>query len=119
MTLGELLPPELHFAFSQVLALFQAQSSKPEVASELFWASLHGIAELTRTKQIPAQASERAREGPRRALHLPKRGNGTGGERAMTLIGALSDSQATRDEFLIMCLGLVDHLDEKSPGWGN
>jgi AcrR family transcriptional regulator len=46
-------PPELHFAFSQVLALFQAQSSKPEVASELFWASLHGIAELTRTKRFP------------------------------------------------------------------
>ena len=50
---GGATPPELHFAFSQVLALFQAQSSKPEVVSELFWASLHGIAELTRTKRFP------------------------------------------------------------------
>jgi hypothetical protein len=46
-------PPELHFAFSQILELFQGQSSKPEVLSELFWASLHGIAELTRTKRFP------------------------------------------------------------------
>ena len=46
-------PPELRFAFSQLMELFQAQSSKPEVTSELFWASLHGIAELTRTKRFP------------------------------------------------------------------
>jgi AcrR family transcriptional regulator len=46
-------PPELHFAFSQLLALFKGQSPKPEVLSELFWASLHGIAELTRTKRFP------------------------------------------------------------------
>ena len=46
-------PPELRFAFSQILELFQGQSSKPEVLSELFWASLHGIAELTRTKRFP------------------------------------------------------------------
>lgn len=46
-------PPELRFAFSQLLELFQGQSSKPEVISELFWASLHGIAELTRTKRFP------------------------------------------------------------------
>jgi hypothetical protein len=46
-------PPELHFAFSQLLELFQGQSSKAEVISELFWASLHGIAELTRTKRFP------------------------------------------------------------------
>ena len=45
-------PPELRFAFSQLLALFQEQSSKPEVTSELFWASLHGIAELTRTRRF-------------------------------------------------------------------
>src|SRR6516165_6710946 len=31
-------PPELHFAFSQLLALFEEQNSKPEVLSELFWA---------------------------------------------------------------------------------
>ena len=46
-------PPELRFAFSQILELFQGQSSKPEVISELFWASLHGIAELTRTRRFP------------------------------------------------------------------
>jgi len=46
-------PPELHFAFSQLLELFQGQCSKPEIISELFWASLHGIAELTRTKRFP------------------------------------------------------------------
>ncbi len=46
-------PPELRFAFSQLMELFQGQSSKAEVISELFWASLHGIAELTRTKRFP------------------------------------------------------------------
>ncbi|MBV8213775.1 MAG: WHG domain-containing protein, partial [Verrucomicrobia bacterium] len=46
-------PPELRFAFSQFLELFQGQSSKSEVISELFWASLHGIAELSRTKRFP------------------------------------------------------------------
>ncbi|MBV8865189.1 MAG: WHG domain-containing protein, partial [Acidobacteriaceae bacterium] len=46
-------PPELRFAFSQLLELFPGQSSKSEVLSELFWASLHGIAELTRTKRLP------------------------------------------------------------------
>ena len=46
-------PPELRFAFSQLLALFEEQSSKPEVLSELFWATLHGVAELTRTSRFP------------------------------------------------------------------
>jgi AcrR family transcriptional regulator len=46
-------PTELRFAFSQLQELFQRQSSKPEVISELFWASLHGIAELTRTRRFP------------------------------------------------------------------
>ena len=46
-------PPEMRFAFSQVLDLFQEQGSKSEILSELFWASLHGVAELTRTKRIP------------------------------------------------------------------
>jgi AcrR family transcriptional regulator len=46
-------PSELRFGFSQLLELFQGQGSKPEVLSELFWASLHGIAELTRTKRLP------------------------------------------------------------------
>ena len=46
-------PPELRFGFSQILELFQGKSSDPEVISELFWASLHGIAELTTTKRFP------------------------------------------------------------------
>jgi len=46
-------PPELRFAFSQLLELFPKQRSKSEVLSELFWANLHGIAELTRTKRFP------------------------------------------------------------------
>ncbi len=55
-------PPELRFAFSQLLALFQGRRSKPEVISELFWASLHGIAELTRTKRFPpSRQKERVR----------------------------------------------------------
>src|ERR1700677_1384492 len=55
-------PPELRFAFSQLLELFPGQSSKAEVLSELFWASLHGIAELTRTKRFPpSRQKERVR----------------------------------------------------------
>ena len=55
-------PAELHFAFSQLMELFQGQISKPEVISELFWASLHGIAELTRTKRFPrSRQKERVR----------------------------------------------------------
>jgi AcrR family transcriptional regulator len=55
-------PPELRFGFSQLLELFQGQSSKPEVVTELFWASLHGIAELTRTKRFPpSRQKERVR----------------------------------------------------------
>jgi hypothetical protein len=46
-------PPELHFAFAQLLELFREQGAKAEILSELFWASLHGIAELTRTKRFP------------------------------------------------------------------
>ena len=55
-------PPELRFAFSQLLELFQGQGSKSEVMSELFWGSLHGIAELTRTKRFPrSRQKERVR----------------------------------------------------------
>jgi hypothetical protein len=43
----------MRFAFSQLLELFQGQSLKSEILSELFWASLHGIAELSRTKRFP------------------------------------------------------------------
>ena len=46
-------PAEMRFAFSQILELFQGQSSKSEVLSELFWAAIHGIAELTRTRRFP------------------------------------------------------------------
>src|SRR6201997_4660339 len=66
-------PSELHFAFSQLMELFQGQSSKPEVISELFWASLHGIAELSRTKRFPPS---RQRERVRtlvKLFSLPKR----------------------------------------------
>jgi AcrR family transcriptional regulator len=55
-------PPELRFGFSQLLQLFEGQGSKPEVLAELFWASLHGIAELTRTKRFPkSRQRERVR----------------------------------------------------------
>ena len=46
-------PPELRFGFSQLLELFEGKGSKPEILAELFWAGLHGIAELTRTKRFP------------------------------------------------------------------
>jgi AcrR family transcriptional regulator len=55
-------PPELRFAFSQLLELFPGQRPKSEIISELFWASLHGIAELTRTKRFPpSRQKERVR----------------------------------------------------------
>ena len=55
-------PPELRFAFSQLLELFPGQSSKAEVLSELFWASLNGVAELSRTKRFPpSRQKERVR----------------------------------------------------------
>jgi hypothetical protein len=46
-------PSELRFAFSQLLELFEGKSPKPAVVAELFWACLHGIAELMRTKRFP------------------------------------------------------------------
>jgi AcrR family transcriptional regulator len=55
-------PPELRFGFAQLMELFPGQGSKSEVLSELFWASLHGIAELTRTKRLPrSRQKERVR----------------------------------------------------------
>ena len=55
-------PAQLHFAFSQLLQLFQKQGSEAEAFSELFWASLHGIAELSRTKRLlPSRQKERVR----------------------------------------------------------
>ncbi len=54
-------PEELRFAFAQLRALFDG-GSKPEVKAELFWAGLHGIAELTRTKRFPrSRHKERVR----------------------------------------------------------
>lgn len=46
-------PSELRSAFSHILRLFEGKHSKPEVTAELFWAGLHGIAELTRTRRFP------------------------------------------------------------------
>jgi AcrR family transcriptional regulator len=46
-------PAELRFGFTQFLELFQGRTAIPEVVTELFWANLHGIAELTRTKRFP------------------------------------------------------------------
>jgi AcrR family transcriptional regulator len=60
-------PPELRFAFSQLMALFQGQSSRAEVMSELLWATLHGIAELTRTKRFPRR---RQKERVRALINL-------------------------------------------------
>src|SRR5579859_2267214 len=47
-------PPELRFAFVQLQELFRTQGAKAVVLTELLWASLHGIADLTRTKRLPA-----------------------------------------------------------------
>ena len=60
-------PPELRFAFSQLLEVFPGHRLKSEVLSELFWASLHGIAELTRTKRFPRS---RQKERVRRLVEL-------------------------------------------------
>jgi AcrR family transcriptional regulator len=46
-------PAEMRFAFSQLMALFDGRGAKAEALSEVFWASLHGIAELSRTKRLP------------------------------------------------------------------
>ena len=46
-------PAELRFAFERLMELFKSQGSKSEILSELFWAGLHGLAELTRTKRLP------------------------------------------------------------------
>ena len=55
-------PAEMHFAFAQLLELFQRQGSKSEILSELFWAGLHGVAELIRTKRLPcSRQKERVR----------------------------------------------------------
>ena len=55
-------PPELRFAFAQIQELFGEQGSRAGALAELYWASLHGIAELTRTKRFPrGRQKERVR----------------------------------------------------------
>ena len=66
-------PPELRFAFSQLLELFPGQNSKSEVLSELFWASLHGIAELSRTKRFPPSRQKERVRTLVELFSLPKR----------------------------------------------
>lgn len=46
-------PAALQFAFTQLMELFTSQGSRSELVSEVFWAGLHGLAELTRTKRLP------------------------------------------------------------------
>ncbi len=46
-------PEELRFAFSQLLELFKERKGRPDILAELFWAGLHGTAELTRTGRFP------------------------------------------------------------------
>lgn len=60
-------PQELRFAFSQLMELFEGHCARPEVMSELFWASLHGITELTRTKRFPPS---RQKDRVRRLVEL-------------------------------------------------
>jgi AcrR family transcriptional regulator len=66
-------PPELRFAFSQLLELFPGPRSKAEVISELFWASLHGIAELTRTKRFPPSRQKKRVRALVALFRFPKR----------------------------------------------
>lgn len=55
-------PPELRAAFAQLRVLFPEQGRQAETAAELLWASLHGIADLTRTGRLPpARQAERVR----------------------------------------------------------
>jgi AcrR family transcriptional regulator len=51
-------PAELHFAFAQLLELFEGRDGKAEILSKVFWASLHGVAELTRTRRFPLSRQE-------------------------------------------------------------
>lgn len=46
-------PPQLRFAFLQIFVLFEAHGKAAPVLAEVFWANLHGIAELTRTGRFP------------------------------------------------------------------
>ncbi|ACO34407.1 MULTISPECIES: TetR/AcrR family transcriptional regulator [Acidobacterium] len=55
-------PDALQSAFAQLMELFESHGSKAEVIAELFWAGLHGLAELSRTKRLPrSREKERLR----------------------------------------------------------
>jgi AcrR family transcriptional regulator len=71
-------PPELRFAFSQLLALFEEQSSKPEVLSELFWATLHGVAELIRTRRFPRSRQRERMKATVELFTFPREGTARG-----------------------------------------
>ena len=71
-------PEELRFAFSQFMEMFAGQSSKAEVLSELFWASLHGIADLSRTRRFPP-SRQRERLRTLVALFAPPGEDGVAG----------------------------------------
>lgn len=56
-------PPELRYAFSRVFELFRGHGARAEVMTELFWANLHGVADLSSTKRFPpARQKERLKE---------------------------------------------------------
>ena len=76
-------PPELRFAFSQLLELFEGQSSKPEVHSGTVLGEPPWYRRADQNQTISAQPAKRAREGARRALRFLERGSGRE-ERAMT-----------------------------------
>lgn len=65
-------PPELQFAFTQLLALFHGHNSKSEVLAELLWASLHGIAELTRTRRLPRSRQKERVKALVKLFSLPR-----------------------------------------------
>ena len=91
-------PSELRFAFAQVFELFHAQDAKADVLSESFWASLHGIAELTRTKRFPRS---RQKSGSRASLSVSLSNDSLRSHRASNVIvsdGSVADpSQPLRN----------------------
>jgi len=64
-------PPELRFAFSQLLELFQGRARRQKFYRNCFgeppW-----YRRAIKNQAISAQPSERAREDARRALHFPR-----------------------------------------------
>ncbi len=64
-------PSELQFALAQLMELFENQGSRPEVLSEIFWASLHGLAQLTRTGRTPRSRQKERLKALSTSLHIP------------------------------------------------